>query len=71
VPIYPACSGEVKELRDFFKKTGFIKVSKIKQAKKHSEHNAKNSDRLACKRHSNSWLAKTLIENFRQFENVK
>jgi len=27
---------KVKELRDFFKKTGFIKVSKIKQGKKYS-----------------------------------
>jgi hypothetical protein len=48
VPIYPACSGEVKELRDFFKRTGFIKVSKTKQAKKHSEQKVKNSHRFVC-----------------------
>jgi len=39
---------KVKELRDFFKKTGFIKVSKIKQAKKHSQQKVKNSDRFVC-----------------------
>jgi len=39
---------KVKELRDFFKKTCFIKVSKIKQAKKHSQQKIKNSDRFGC-----------------------
>jgi hypothetical protein len=53
---------KVKELRDCFKKAGFIKVSKIKQAKKHPEHKAKNSDRLACQEAQYSvGSAKTLI----------
>ena len=37
---------KVKELRDFFKRTGFIKASKINQAKKHSQQKVKNSDRF-------------------------
>ncbi len=37
---------KVKELRDFFKKTGFIKASKINQTEKHSQQRVKNSDRL-------------------------
>jgi len=39
---------KVKELRDFFKKTGFIKGSKIKQAKKYLQQKVKNSDRFVC-----------------------
>ncbi len=46
VPIYPVCSGEVKELRDFFKKTSFIKAFEINQARKHSQQKVKNSDRF-------------------------
>ena len=37
---------KVKELRDFFKRTGFIKASKINQAKKHSQQKVKNFDRF-------------------------
>ena len=37
---------KVKELRDFFKRTGFIKASKINQARKHSQQKVKNSDRF-------------------------
>jgi len=37
---------KVKELRNFFKRTGFIKTSKINQARKHSQQKVKNSDRF-------------------------
>jgi len=36
------------ELRDLFKKTGFIKASKINRAKKHSQLKVKNPDRFVC-----------------------
>ena len=39
---------KVKELRDFFRKSGFIKASKINQAKKHSQQKVKNSGRFVC-----------------------
>ena len=35
---------KVKELRVIFKKTGFIKVSKINQIRKHSQTDVENSD---------------------------
>ncbi len=37
---------KVKELRDIFKRTGFISVSKINQARKHSQHKVKDSNRF-------------------------
>ena len=37
---------KVKELCDFFKRTGFIKASKINQARKHSQQKVKNFDRF-------------------------
>jgi len=39
---------KVKELRDFFKRTGFIKASKIKQDRKHSQQKVKNPNRFVC-----------------------
>jgi hypothetical protein len=39
---------KVKELRDFLKKTRFIKAFKINQAKKHSKQKVRNSDRFVC-----------------------
>jgi len=37
---------EVKELRNFFKRTGFIKASKIDQVRKHTQQKVKDSDRF-------------------------
>jgi len=37
---------KVKELRDFFKRTGFIKASKINQARKHTQQKVKDFDRF-------------------------
>ena len=39
---------KVKELRDFFKRTGVIKASRINQAKKRSQQKVKDSDRFVC-----------------------
>ena len=37
---------KVKELCDFFKRTGFIKASKINQTRKHTQQKVKNSGRV-------------------------
>ena len=37
---------KVKELRDIFEKTGFIKAARINQTGKHSQQKGKGSDRF-------------------------
>jgi len=48
VRIYPACSGEVKERRDFLKRLASSKPSKISQIKKHPRQKVKKSGRFIC-----------------------
>jgi hypothetical protein len=52
---------KVKELRDFLKKTGFIKVSKIKQAKKHSQQKGKIPTDLSASIYASRLLDKYLV----------